>query len=132
MKKWFLNHFQLVAAAAFFCLAGWAGKQALAQTSSDQGDRPRVMKFTYVKSKESCIDVFARLDEKVSISDCIKAAERVGIDVMWYRPDITKPPTYILNIHPGDKVGVYVDGDKKTMIIFPREHVRNLSHPIAQ
>ncbi len=130
--KLFDNDWRLVAAALFALLTYWGVTKATAQTTSERSDRPaRVTKVAHVKSGESCLDVFSRLGEKVNVFDCIKAAERVGVEVMWYRPDITKPPTCIVNLHPGDRVGVYEEGTKKTLIIFPRDSVLHLSHPIA-
>lgn len=132
--KLFDNDWRLFAAGLFVLLGCWAVTEATAQTPSERSDLPaRVTKFTHVKSGESCLDVFSRLGEKVSVSDCIKAAERTGtgVEVLWYRPDITRPPTYIVNLHPGDRVGVYEEGAKKTLIIFPRDPVLHLSHPIA-
>ncbi len=132
--KLFDNDWRPFAASLFVLLGCWAVTEVIAQTPSDRGDRPaRVTKFARVKSGESCLDVFSRLGEKVSVSDCIKAAERkgTGVKVLWHQPNLSKPPIYTVDLHPGDRVGVYEEGAKKTLIIFPRDPVLHLSHPIA-
>ena len=79
--------------------------------------------FGHFRKGESCIEAFKRIGYFVNVSDCIAAAEKAHIPVLWHRPNLYKPATYIVAVQAGATFGIklYPNGKRDFLLSVPKE-----------
>jgi len=77
----------------------------------------RVVAISKFRKGEGCMAGFRRIGFNVHLKDCVLAAKRVKIPVLWYRPDVNKPATIILPLKEGDPFAVRLEEGKWTIML---------------
>lgn len=77
----------------------------------------RVVAISKFRKGEGCMEGFRRIGYDVRLKDCVLAAKRVKIPVLWYRPDVNKPATIILSLKEGDSFAVRLEDGKWTIML---------------
>ena len=67
--------------------------------------QPKVVAIGEFKNGESCVSGFKRIGYKVTVSDCVDAAKKAKIDVLWYAPPNGRP-VIIVPVKEGDPFAV--------------------------
>lgn len=65
---------------------------------------------------ESCMQGFRRLGYKATLNECILAAEEAKIRILWYKPDLEKPPIIIVPVQEGEPFAVIFEEGKQPIV----------------